>query len=160
MLNPFASDFQPTAYSTEPKKDPPTTVKKKPENKRTDVPKKKTDLKKSTTKTKKTNGTEHLESTKNNKKTNLQASSSAKKSTNNKKKAKAVSHTITTESMFSQESPFIAIEAAIDPIYRLDQQGTTSSINNRRQSLVTEKKFEHGYERYIDWVRLNKLLCI
>jgi hypothetical protein len=51
---------------------------------------------------------------------------------------------------FEQESPFIAIEAAIDPVHRLDIKDGDS----RRQSLThdVKKQYEHGYERYIDWV--------
>jgi hypothetical protein len=51
---------------------------------------------------------------------------------------------------FEQESPFIAIEAAIDPVHRLDIKDGDS----RRQSLThdVKKHYEHGYERYIDWV--------
>ncbi|KAI8883468.1 hypothetical protein K501DRAFT_333362 [Backusella circina FSU 941] len=51
---------------------------------------------------------------------------------------------------FEQESPFIAIEAAIDPVHRLDNIASDS----RRQSLShdVKKQYEHGYERYIDWI--------
>ncbi|KAG1149435.1 hypothetical protein G6F37_005128 [Rhizopus arrhizus] len=43
-----------------------------------------------------------------------------------------------------KEAKFIAIEAAINPIHRIHNTGSGS---------FAENQFEHGYERYVDWVK-------
>ncbi|KAG2236310.1 hypothetical protein INT48_001374 [Thamnidium elegans] len=124
MLNPFASNFQPTPVD-QPIKPIPDAPKKKSQPKRPNRPK--------------TNDTINQ-----NKPRDSQPADSHSK----KLKGRAKVTPTTNQDIFTQESPFIAIEAAIDPIHRIDIQ----PANPRRQSLTIEKKFEHGYERYIDWI--------
>lgn len=159
MLNPFASNFKP--FTPEIKSPSPTIPKKQDEQ-----PKKKNDAKKrsaqqSTKPKKPTVKAEpqiqsEASSNKNNKKKDSQANSSnkAQKSRNRRKSSHHDIAAPPITDQFSQETQFIAIEAAIDPVHRVDPHTSSASIHssNRRTSLATEQKFEHGYERYIDWV--------
>lgn len=61
-------------------------------------------------------------------------SSSKRQKPETNKRRPSRQETISLEDQFKQEAKFIAIEAAINPMYR------------------NEKQLEHGYERYIDWV--------
>lgn len=61
--------------------------------------------------------------------------------------------TATPSDLFAKESKFITIEAAIDPIRRIKETSHANSLQHRRQSTNNDKyQFEHGYERYIDWI--------
>ncbi|KAI8091318.1 uncharacterized protein B0P05DRAFT_526975 [Gilbertella persicaria] len=70
------------------------------------------------------------------------------KKPNNRGRRRSLQQTSPTD-LFGQEAKFITIEAAIDPVYRLDSH-VTSAVS-RRQS-VDQRPLEHGYERYIDWI--------
>ncbi len=142
MLNPFASDFKPfTPESSLP-------------------PKKKIDAKKRTaqqsTKTKKTHVNSEIQvksdpSLKSNKKKDSQANSNnITKSQKGKSRRKSSHQDVLAPSItdqFSQEAQFIAIEATIDPVHRIDAHSSSANVHssNRRTSLATEHKFEHGY---------------
>lgn len=168
MLNPFASDFKPFTPELETSK----PIPQKPESQA----KKKTPTKKSSapqsTKPKKPNvkadtQTNAESSNSSNRKKKELLSSSNKKGTSqdpksrNRRKSSQKDIAITAPSLivedqFAKESPFIAIEAAIDPIHRLDTRVLPVNVNySRRTSSAQEPRFEHGYERYIDWVMIK-----
>jgi hypothetical protein len=154
MLNPLAHDFTPiSAFPIEPSSTPPTPKAKKKEQKK----------KQPETKSKSKNATplakaEHVsksqknkESRTNNKKYQQQQS---RLEHNRRKSTQPIQPSL--DDMFEKESKFITIEAAIDPIHRIDPANTTlvhNNVNNRKSSIASEKYLlEHGYERYIDWV--------
>lgn len=153
MLNPFASNFQPTPADQQPIKPVLDTPKKKSQPKRP----KKTKTNDTVNQNKARDSQPATTTTATNQKArDSQPSTSSHKprdSHTKKLKGRAKVTPTTNEDIFTQESPFIAIEAAIDPIHRIDIQQT---VNSRRQSLTIDKKFEHGYERYIDWVNYIK----
>ncbi|KAI8070098.1 hypothetical protein BDF21DRAFT_424979 [Thamnidium elegans] len=154
MLNPFASNFQPTPVD-QPIKPIPDAPKKKSQPKRPNRPKTNDTINQN-----KPRDSQPASATTNHKARDSRPATTTtnhKPSTSNHKprdshskklKGRAKVTPTTNQDIFTQESPFIAIEAAIDPIHRIDIQ----PANPRRQSLTIEKKFEHGYERYIDWI--------
>lgn len=137
MLNPFAHDFKPIPFPSPPE---PTIVdksKKKAAPKKTEQ--KKAELKKAEPKKAEAKKVELKKA----EKTEAKKKKPFKKNTetgNGKKKDSQANSSKggSGDAAILLESPFIAIEAAIDPIHRLDKS--------------TKKIFEHGYERYIDWV--------
>ena len=92
-----------------------------------------------------------------NKRRDSQANSTSKKQQPQEKGASKrrpkTSQQIDSLDVFAQESKFITVEAAIDPVHRVDPPSFQIPSSSRRQSSGNLHQFEHGYERYIDWVR-------
>ncbi|CEP11382.1 hypothetical protein [Parasitella parasitica] len=161
MLNPLAHDFTPISalsLDTPEINDPsPKRKERRPRKKHTNPDKLKTRSKAESSslnlvatakdKQKATKRTQHRDS---------------KSNGHSKSKAAQVLSTTNTSSvvvttppadLFATESKFITIEAAIDPIRRINETTHASSIHNRRQSTQSDRhQLEHGYERYIDWI--------
>lgn len=136
MLNPNAHDFKPIEFLTPPEKAIVNKPKKKPAAKKSAPKKVEQTLK--TESPKKAGGPKKVEA----KTTEAKKKKNTKKPTEashgKRRDSQANSSQITESTAEWTESAFIAIEAAIDPIHRIDKS--------------SKKIFEHGYERYIDWV--------
>lgn len=171
MLNPFAheytpaSSFPPEEHTSAPRKNS-QPKKQQPKKKKTDKPK--PTVKPETSKPKKTDNTKPNETPKAKKNDNAKPNDASKtkrndnaskksskepQQTHNKARRKSSHHnTQMTPSapldQFEKESKFITIEAAIDPIRRIDTNNNATSSS----SAVDKTLFEHGYEKYIDWV--------
>ncbi|KAI9486849.1 MAG: hypothetical protein EXX96DRAFT_56923 [Benjaminiella poitrasii] len=156
MLNPFANDFTPVSsiqpskqQSNKRNKDPPTTKNRKDQH-----------TKKKQSTSNKANDTTLDNPPQQKKNKDSQANQSKKKpakksahvnnSNNNRRRSstKPPPAATSAEDPFEQECKFITIEAAIDPIRRIEptHNASTSSISVKRHLL------EHGYERYIRWI--------
>ncbi|KAG2193974.1 hypothetical protein INT47_000762 [Mucor saturninus] len=143
MLNPLAHDFKPVAHAAPPEQTTVNKPKKKPAAKK--AAPKKAEQKQETPK--KAKGPKKAEAPK-----KIEAKTEAKKKKGTKQPTKqptGASHGKRRDSQANPtqetslavewvESAFIAIEAAIDPIRLIDKS--------------SKKIFEHGYERYIDWI--------
>ncbi|KAI7891957.1 uncharacterized protein EV154DRAFT_506469 [Mucor mucedo] len=139
MLNPLAHDFKPVVLAAPPEQTTVNKPKKKPAAKK--AAPKKAEQKRETPK--KVEGPKKAEAPK-----KIEAKTEAKKKKGTKQPTGA-SHGKRRDSQANPtqetslavewvESAFIAIEAAIDPIRLIDKS--------------SKKLFEHGYERYIDWI--------
>lgn len=172
MLNPFASDFKPFT----PELKTPAPIPTKPESqtkKKPPAKKNSAQQQQQSTKTKKptvkaevqshaeSSNTSHRKNKESqqsgpNKKNTSQDAKSRNRRKSSQKDIAAATSTAppsVVEDQFSKESPFIAIEAAIDPVHRLDKRNLPVNVNySRRASSAQEPRFEHGYERYIDWI--------
>jgi outer membrane biosynthesis protein TonB len=151
MLNPLAHDFTPiSSFPIEPSSTPTQKTKKKkqseakPKSKKNPPP-----LIKAETSTK---PQKNKESRANNKKDPHHA----RVTHNNKAKQKSTQPIQPNlGDMFEKESKFITIEAAIDPIHRTDPASLNTIHTNKTISSDKQSVLEHGYERYLDWVKNN-----
>jgi hypothetical protein len=168
MLNPLAHDFTPiSAFPPEPPQIKNPSPKRKEEQSH-QTKKKQTNFTKPKTKLQpKVETSMETASTLKGKKKDSQAilkkpqhRDSKNKNRNNKatqglpnNNNSSTTITTTPSDIFAKESKFITIEAAIDPIRRIDEAAHVNSLQKRRQSTNSDKyQFEHGYERYIDWI--------
>ncbi|KAI7905250.1 uncharacterized protein BX663DRAFT_315573 [Cokeromyces recurvatus] len=158
MLNPLAHEFTPIS-SFQPSEQPdmkknknlPTKKQKEQKVKKKSIattnnipvsPSSKADKAKS----------ENPSSKKKKKNKDLQANQSKRKSTHtNQQRSSAAS----TQDPFAEECKFITIEAAIDPIHRIETiHGSNHTTSSSSSSSSNSNKYllEHGYKRYIDWI--------
>ncbi|KAI8968391.1 hypothetical protein BDF20DRAFT_896083 [Mycotypha africana] len=187
MLNPFAHEFKPLpSFQTQPTETAITTSStSKQQSDEQRQRQKQQDKQKSSrtaTITKETESSQSnndlkakkkkpivLSSTTLNKKSNKKSESqqtqtvspSLKKQQHSRRKSSQQNTTSVTitplTDQFSEETKFITIEAAIDPIHRI---AATSTRNSNLGSSCTSisavtndgHRFEHGYERYIRWI--------
>ncbi|KAG1055236.1 hypothetical protein G6F43_002798 [Rhizopus delemar] len=132
MLNPFAGEFKPNLMENgSPLKKDKQKEQKKHAN----------DGRKKQTPNENTNTKKPVSSTASAKKKDSQAN---KKNKQDKRRASRheTAAAVDLDNQF-KEAKFIAIEAAINPIHR---------IHNTGSSNFAENQFEHGYERYVDWI--------
>ncbi|KAG1311370.1 hypothetical protein G6F64_003851 [Rhizopus arrhizus] len=133
MLNPFAGEFKPTLIEN----GSPLKKDKQKEQKRHTNDGKKKQIPKENINTKKP-----VPSTASAKKKDSQANKKNKQDKRRASRHEAVT-AVDLDNQF-KEAKFIAIEAAINPIHRIHNTGSGS---------FAENQFEHGYERYVDWVK-------
>lgn len=138
MLNPNAHAYTPaSSFPPEPSRtDRPNTSKKNRP--------KKTNTKPETTNAKKNVKTEAA-AKKNNVKTEVKKSETKKNVRPKEQSRRKSSSQQLAVDPFEKESKFITIEAAIDPVHRLENVSGKPIL------------LEHGYERYIDWVRNSRV---
>ncbi|KAG1497911.1 hypothetical protein G6F54_005445 [Rhizopus delemar] len=132
MLNPFAGEFKPNLMENG---SPLKKDKQKEQKKHTN------DGRKKQTPNENTSTKKPVSSTASAKKKDSQAN---KKNKQDKRRASRheTAASVDLDNQF-KEAKFIAIEAAINPIHR---------IHNTGSSNFAENQFEHGYERYVDWI--------
>lgn len=168
MLNPLAHNFTPiSAFSPEPSQIKNPSPKRKEEQSHQAKKKQANSAKPKTKSQPKVDTSIETTSTLKGKKRDLQANpkkhqhfDSKSKNRNNRaaqglpnNNSNSTTITTTPSDIFAKESKFITVEAAIDPIRRIDEAAHVNSLQKRRQSTNSDKyQFEHGYERYIDWI--------
>jgi hypothetical protein len=156
MLNPFAHEYTPA--SVFPPELPPTTLKKNAPFKKKEQPKKKKSTPDVKAETSKPSSTKKTESKPN--ATRKGSKDMSKPTTHTKTRRKSSHHNTQVSTAvpldpFEKESKFITIEAAVDPIRRIDiakNNASNKQATNAHSTATDKHLFEHGYERYIDWV--------
>ncbi|KAI8372441.1 hypothetical protein BD560DRAFT_394935 [Blakeslea trispora] len=169
MLNPLAHDYTPLSTILPPednhkaKGNRPSRQRDQQVKKSSSHPQKSSNNKKQVqskpsqtvveSKSEKSHKPEKTNTSKANKRRDSQANPNFKKQQEkSSKRHPRISQQASQLDLFAQESKFITIEAAIDPVYRVEPQSFQSSSGSRRQSSGNLYQFEHGYERYVDWI--------
>ncbi|KAG1448268.1 hypothetical protein G6F56_008991 [Rhizopus delemar] len=143
MLNPFAGEFKPiTIEPNLPKKKEKQKEKRRPSRKTSTGDGKAHSPNNTAKNTKKTVDNGPPPTTKKNSRSNSNIKNREEGSSKRRTSRHEIAAAVNLEDQFKQEAKFIAIEAAIDPIHRI----------NNTTGISTGKQLEHGYERYIGWI--------
>lgn len=158
MLNPLAHDFTPiSSFPIDASSTPTKKTKKKEHKKKQPEGKPKGKNPPTESATQSASSLQKKKESRTNNKNDQHQSYNARTAQSNKARRKSCQPIQPNlDDMFGKEAKFITIEAAIDPIHRVDTTSLKTTPAHHKSAVSEKHVIEHGYERYIDWV--NKVI--